>query len=97
MQFNLNFLKKLENKQKALIAALIAVIFATIVILYFYFFAGPQALPAPEEQVAPLGTINLNINVLDNEVFKSLEKIGDYPAQPPKEDEVSRENPFTPY
>lgn len=97
MQFNLDFLKNKENKQKAMIVALIAVIFATVYVLYFYFFSGPQILPAPEEQAVPIGTINLNIGVLNNEIFKSLEKIGDYPAEPPKEGEVSRENPFAPY
>lgn len=97
MQFNLSFLKNPENKQKIMITVLIIVVFVTAYVMYLYFFSGPQALPPPEDQVAPIGTINLNIGVLNNEIFKSLEKIGDYPAEFPKEGEVSRENPFIPY
>lgn len=100
MKINIEFLKTPENKQKILFAVLGVVGFLTAYVIYSNFFAKPQALvttTTPTAQVLPTSGIMLNVDILKNEIFQALEKIGEYPLTPSKNESIGRDNPFIPY
>lgn len=97
-----------EKKQQILIAALIAVVAVSALIIYFGFFRSPASLPAGE--ISPPGMTNnaqngealkasgeigdVNFLFLQNPRFLELKKYGEWPIQPRQ---PGRENPFLPF
>lgn len=65
----IEYLKEQDSKQKVLLAVFAVVLIITIYIAYANFLKGPEAAPATMEELKPL---NLNLEILDSEVFNKL-------------------------
>jgi len=88
-----------KKRQKILIGILIVVIIITIFVWYSNFQKGPsvvkeQAAISPLVSEKRLKDIELELNVLDSSLFKSLKSHGVLPITV---GETGRQNPFEPY
>lgn len=68
MRFS-DYLKEQDSKQKGLLAVFVMVLIITIYIAYVNFLKGPEVPPTTIEELKPL---NLNLEILDSEVFNKL-------------------------
>lgn len=68
MRFS-DYLKEQDSKQKGLLAVFVVVLIITIYIAYVNFLKGPEASPVIIEELKPL---NLNLKILDSDVFNKL-------------------------
>lgn len=88
----ITFVEK-RKRQRYLIPALAALIFVLAIVIWQGFFV-ERELPAlpPPETAAP--KIEINFEILQHPL---LEKLQPFPEIEPFEEELGRENPFTPY
>jgi len=92
---------KQKKRQTILISILIVVAFIAGFVLYSSYKDKPKIEESQEmttkiisEFERKLGQVKLELDILDNELFKSLKSYGILPVTP---GETGRENPFQPY
>jgi hypothetical protein len=87
------------KKQRSLIIVFFIILAITFLILYFGYFRKEKISPSPlpaevPKEISPQMKIEINFSVFESPIFKLLrpfEKI-----EPPKPEEIGRENPFLP-
>jgi len=80
-----------KKRQKYLIFILIVVIFAIAFLAWNYFLVKPKIPPPQPVQPAE---IKINFEILKNPILDELQLFEEIS---PFEEEIGRENPFTPY
>jgi hypothetical protein len=82
------------KRQRNLIIVFFLVLIITFTILYFGYFKKEKTIPARLPEISPPEKkIEIDFSVFENPILKELQPIEK--IEPPKPEEIGRENPFS--